>query len=92
LAAAHEGGRSRNHAAQPAGQADIDAELGAAVYFLAYFEHSPVASAKSETVNQTLGEPIKRKLRQARWARMASLAWRMREFDASKSSLCRVPH
>jgi hypothetical protein len=27
--------------------------------------HRPVASAKSETVNQTLGEPIKRKLRQA---------------------------
>jgi hypothetical protein len=27
--------------------------------------HSSVASAKSETVNQTLGEPIKRKLRQA---------------------------
>jgi hypothetical protein len=30
--------------------------------------HSPVASAKSETVNQTLGEPIKRKLRQAETA------------------------
>jgi hypothetical protein len=30
--------------------------------------HSPVCSAKSETVNQTLGEPIKRKLRRAETA------------------------
>jgi hypothetical protein len=30
--------------------------------------HSPDYSAKSETVNQTLGEPIKRKLRRAETA------------------------
>ena len=52
--------------------------------------HSPVASAKSETVNQTLGEPIKRKLRQAESA--LGTHGRSRVANASKSSLCRVPH
>jgi hypothetical protein len=52
--------------------------------------HSPVASAKSETVNQTLGESIKRKLRQAETA--LGTHGRSREANASKSLICRVPH